>query len=66
MREREPTMNPDDFAPPPSRYRAGSLKQVLLGRWQATLSAPRRAAQAIRLLAAHRSAVATPAARHST
>ncbi len=66
MREREPTMNPDHFAPPPSRYRAGSLKQVLLGRWQATLSAPRRVAQAIRLMTTHRSAMATPTARHST
>lgn len=59
-------MNSDYFAQPPSRYRAGSLKQVLLGRWQAMRSAPRRAAQAIRLLAAHRSVVATPATRHST
>jgi hypothetical protein len=59
-------MNANDFAQPPSRYRAGSLKQVLLGRWQATLAAPRRAAQAIRLFAAHHSAAVTPAARHST
>jgi len=59
-------MNSDYFAQPPSRYRAGSLKQVLLGHWQATLSAPRRAAQAIRLLAAHRGTVATHATRHAT
>lgn len=58
-------MNSTAFAQPPGRYRAGSLKQVLLGRWQATLSAPRRAAQAIRLMSAHRNALAAPASRHT-
>lgn len=58
-------MNPDFLYTPPSRYRAGSLKQVWLGHWHAVLSTPRRVAQAIHLLPTHHTAVATPAPRHT-
>lgn len=56
-------MSPDFLYTPPSRYRAGSLKQVWLGRWHAVISTPRRVAQAIHLLPAQHAAVATPAPR---
>ena len=58
-------MSPDFMYTPPSRYRAGSLKQVWLGHWHAVVSTPRRMAQAMHLLPAHRAAVATPAPRRA-
>lgn len=58
-------MSPDFLYTPPSRYRAGSLKQVWLGRWHAVINTPRRMAQAIHLLPMPRPATATPAPRHT-
>lgn len=62
---REPAMSPDVLTPLPSRYRAASLRQVWLGRWQALLGTPRRMAQAIHLLPVPRQAAATPAPRQT-